>query len=113
MLEVKTQEGKTAMDKDGEIWKTEQQHQNNGVDRTDFWQKKKYFLSCLLALFGKTAVFSVFLQALDGFLIALTTDGNIIYVSDSVSSLIGHLPVSHTSEPVFISASFTPLQSSI
>ncbi|XP_034059978.1 neuronal PAS domain-containing protein 2 [Gymnodraco acuticeps] len=32
------------------------------------------------------------LEALDGFLIALTTDGNIIYVSDSVSSLIGHLP---------------------
>lgn len=37
--------------------------------------------------------FSLFLQALDGFLVALTTDGNIIYVSDSVSSLIGHLPV--------------------
>lgn len=33
-------------------------------------------------------------QALDGFLIALRLDGNIIYVSDSVSSLIGHLPVS-------------------
>uniref|UniRef100_A0A8D3B599 Neuronal PAS domain protein 2 n=1 Tax=Scophthalmus maximus TaxID=52904 RepID=A0A8D3B599_SCOMX len=32
------------------------------------------------------------LEALDGFLIALTTDGNIIYVSDSVSSLTGHLP---------------------
>ncbi|KAL4649220.1 neuronal PAS domain-containing protein 2-like isoform X7 [Arapaima gigas] len=32
------------------------------------------------------------LEALDGFLIALTTDGNIIYVSDSVSSLVGHLP---------------------
>uniref|UniRef100_A0A8C7WGV4 Neuronal PAS domain protein 2 n=1 Tax=Oncorhynchus mykiss TaxID=8022 RepID=A0A8C7WGV4_ONCMY len=32
------------------------------------------------------------LEALDGFLIALTTDGNIIYVSDSVSSLITHLP---------------------
>nr|XP_023651579.1 neuronal PAS domain-containing protein 2-like isoform X4 [Paramormyrops kingsleyae] len=32
------------------------------------------------------------LEALDGFLITLTTDGNIIYVSDSVSSLIGHLP---------------------
>uniref|UniRef100_A0AAX7URT0 Neuronal PAS domain protein 2 n=1 Tax=Astatotilapia calliptera TaxID=8154 RepID=A0AAX7URT0_ASTCA len=32
------------------------------------------------------------LEALDGFLVALTTDGNIIYVSDSVSSLIGHLP---------------------
>ncbi|XP_010146205.1 PREDICTED: neuronal PAS domain-containing protein 2-like, partial [Eurypyga helias] len=30
--------------------------------------------------------------ALDGFLIALTTDGIIIYVSDSVSSLLGHLP---------------------
>uniref|UniRef100_A0A8B9QPD5 Neuronal PAS domain-containing protein 2 n=1 Tax=Apteryx owenii TaxID=8824 RepID=A0A8B9QPD5_APTOW len=33
-----------------------------------------------------------FSQALDGFLIALTTDGIIIYVSDSVSSLLGHLP---------------------
>ncbi|KAM9440532.1 neuronal PAS domain-containing protein 2 isoform 1-T4 [Clarias gariepinus] len=32
------------------------------------------------------------LEALDGFLIALKLDGNIIYVSDSVSSLIGHLP---------------------
>ncbi|XP_063793439.1 circadian clock protein PASD1 isoform X2 [Pseudophryne corroboree] len=32
------------------------------------------------------------LEALDGFLIALTTDGMIIYVSDSVSSLLGHLP---------------------
>ncbi|KAG8144607.1 hypothetical protein E2320_013086 [Naja naja] len=31
-------------------------------------------------------------DALDGFLIALTTDGIIIYVSDSVSSLLGHLP---------------------
>lgn len=31
---------------------------------------------------------------MDGFLIALRLDGNIIYVSDSVSSLIGHLPVS-------------------
>lgn len=39
-------------------------------------------------------VTSSLLQALDGFLVALTTDGNIIYVSDSVSSLIGHLPVS-------------------
>nr|DBA20961.1 TPA: hypothetical protein GDO54_017690 [Pyxicephalus adspersus] len=32
------------------------------------------------------------LEALDGFLITLTTDGMIIYVSDSVSSLLGHLP---------------------
>ncbi|KAJ8396779.1 hypothetical protein AAFF_G00013780 [Aldrovandia affinis] len=32
------------------------------------------------------------LEALDGFLIALTTDGNIIYVSDGVSALTGHLP---------------------
>ncbi|XP_046694954.1 neuronal PAS domain-containing protein 2 [Silurus meridionalis] len=32
------------------------------------------------------------LEALDGFLIALRLDGNIVYVSDSVSSLIGHLP---------------------
>lgn len=46
--------------------------------------------------------FSLFLQALDGFLVALTTDGNIIYVSDSVSSLIGHLPVSDTAKFSFI-----------
>lgn len=45
---------------------------------------------------------SLFLQALDGFLVALTTDGNIIYVSDSVSSLIGHLPVSDTAKFSFI-----------
>ncbi|XP_059832611.1 neuronal PAS domain-containing protein 2 [Hypanus sabinus] len=32
------------------------------------------------------------LEALDGFLIALSVDGNIIYTSDSVSSLLGHLP---------------------
>lgn len=77
-----------------------------------FDRKKRYFLCYSLALLDKTAVFSVFLQALDGFLIALTTDGNIIYVSDSVSSLVGHLPVSLTPEPVFISASYNPLQSS-
>lgn len=64
------------------------------------------FLCCLLALFDNRGVCSVFLQALDGFLIALTTDGNIVYVSDSVSSLIGHLPVSQTCEGVFISSSY-------
>ncbi|XP_032886150.1 neuronal PAS domain-containing protein 2-like isoform X1 [Amblyraja radiata] len=32
------------------------------------------------------------LEALDGFVIALSIDGNIIYASDSVSSLLGHLP---------------------
>ncbi|XP_069747125.1 neuronal PAS domain-containing protein 2-like isoform X2 [Narcine bancroftii] len=32
------------------------------------------------------------LEALDGFFIALTTDGNIIYVSDSITPLLGHLP---------------------
>lgn len=54
-------------------------------------------------------MFSFSLQALDGFLVALTTDGNIIYVSDSVSSLIGHLPVSEkviTTTDVLFSALF-------
>ncbi|XP_055493138.1 neuronal PAS domain-containing protein 2-like isoform X1 [Leucoraja erinacea] len=32
------------------------------------------------------------LEALDGFFVALTTDGNIIYVSDSITPLLGHLP---------------------
>lgn len=35
-------------------------------------------------------------QALDGFFIAIMTDGNILYVSESVTSLLEHLPVSNT-----------------
>ena len=35
-------------------------------------------------------------QALDGFFLAILTDGNIIYVSESVISLLEHLPVSNT-----------------
>ncbi|KAJ8000526.1 hypothetical protein DPEC_G00181030 [Dallia pectoralis] len=34
----------------------------------------------------------VMLEALDGFFIAMMTDGNIIYVSESVTSLLEHLP---------------------
>ncbi|KAJ6667464.1 hypothetical protein lerEdw1_016585 [Lerista edwardsae] len=32
------------------------------------------------------------LEALDGFVIAITTDGSIMYVSDSITPLLGHLP---------------------
>ncbi|XP_075773223.1 neuronal PAS domain-containing protein 2 isoform X2 [Pelodiscus sinensis] len=32
------------------------------------------------------------LEALDGFVIAVTTDGSIIYASDSITPLLGHLP---------------------
>ncbi|KAE8625435.1 hypothetical protein XENTR_v10006274 [Xenopus tropicalis] len=32
------------------------------------------------------------LEALDGFIIAVTTEGSIIYVSDSITPLLGHLP---------------------
>lgn len=35
-----------------------------------------------------------FSQALDGFIIAVMTDGSIVYVSDSITPLLGHLPVS-------------------
>lgn len=35
-----------------------------------------------------------FCQALDGFFLAIMTDGNIIYASESVTSLLEHLPVS-------------------
>jgi neuronal PAS domain-containing protein 2 len=38
-----------------------------------------------------------FPQALDGFVIVVTTDGSIIYVSDSITPLLGHLPVSFCS----------------
>lgn len=43
----------------------------------------RYLLDFLLAF-----------QALDGFFIAIMTDGNILYVSESVTSLLEHLPVS-------------------
>uniref|UniRef100_A0A673HTY4 Circadian locomoter output cycles protein kaput-like n=1 Tax=Sinocyclocheilus rhinocerous TaxID=307959 RepID=A0A673HTY4_9TELE len=68
----------------------------------DFLQKRKEITaqteSCEVRQDWKPSFLSneeftqLMLEALDGFLIALTTDGNIIYVSDSVSSLIGHLP---------------------
>ncbi|XP_054976102.1 neuronal PAS domain-containing protein 2 isoform X3 [Sorex araneus] len=32
------------------------------------------------------------LEALDGFIIAVTTEGSILYVSDSITPLLGHLP---------------------
>ncbi|XP_045060685.2 LOW QUALITY PROTEIN: neuronal PAS domain-containing protein 2 [Desmodus rotundus] len=32
------------------------------------------------------------LEALDGFIITVTTDGSILYVSDSITPLLGHLP---------------------
>lgn len=35
-----------------------------------------------------------FCQALDGFFLVIMTDGNIIYASESVTSLLEHLPVS-------------------
>ncbi|MEE6496844.1 hypothetical protein FKM82_002505 [Ascaphus truei] len=41
---------------------------------------------------GNEEFTQLMLEALDGFIVALTTDGMIIYVSDSVSSLLGHLP---------------------
>ncbi|KTF87944.1 hypothetical protein cypCar_00022430 [Cyprinus carpio] len=72
----------------------------------DFLQKQKEITaqteSCEVRQDWKPSFLSneeftqLMLEALDGFLIALTTDGNIIYVSDSVSSLIGHLPVNET-----------------
>lgn len=100
MLEVKTQEGKTAVDKDRGIWNVILKTIIELNELTFVRKKQTVFLCCSLALCDKTATLSVSLQALDGFLIALTTDGNIIYVSDSVSSLIGHLPVSHTTQTV-------------
>ncbi|KAH0630841.1 hypothetical protein JD844_004140 [Phrynosoma platyrhinos] len=63
----------------------------------DFLQKQKE--ACEIRQDWKPSFLSneeftqLMLEALDGFLIALTTDGIIIYVSDSVSSLLGHLPV--------------------
>uniref|UniRef100_A0A8C9EYW9 Clock circadian regulator n=1 Tax=Pavo cristatus TaxID=9049 RepID=A0A8C9EYW9_PAVCR len=38
------------------------------------------------------------LEALDGFFLAIMTDGNIIYVSESVTPLLEHLPVSMNSK---------------
>ncbi|XP_069749556.1 neuronal PAS domain-containing protein 2 isoform X3 [Narcine bancroftii] len=68
----------------------------------DFLQKQKELSAqtdaCEIRQNWKPAFLSneeftqMMLEALDGFLIALNVDGNIIYTSDSVSSLLGHLP---------------------
>uniref|UniRef100_A0AAQ4P206 Clock circadian regulator b n=1 Tax=Gasterosteus aculeatus aculeatus TaxID=481459 RepID=A0AAQ4P206_GASAC len=44
------------------------------------------------------------LEALDGFFLAIMTDGNILYVSESVTSLLEHLPVSNTCSSLGLSA---------
>ncbi|XP_051782144.1 neuronal PAS domain-containing protein 2-like isoform X2 [Erpetoichthys calabaricus] len=41
---------------------------------------------------GNEEFTQLMLEALDGFIIAVNTDGNIIYVSDSITPLLGHLP---------------------
>ncbi|KAM8977436.1 neuronal PAS domain-containing protein 2 [Pelodytes ibericus] len=41
---------------------------------------------------GNEEFTQLMLEALDGFIIAVTTDGSIIYVSDSITPLLGHLP---------------------
>lgn len=35
------------------------------------------------------------LEAVDGFIIVFSTNGQIYYASESITSLLGHLPVSH------------------
>lgn len=51
-----------------------------------------------------------FLQALDGFIIAVTTDGSILYVSDSITPLLGHLPVSFCPEGLCLFVLSSPLE---
>ncbi len=41
-------------------------------------------------------VFLCFFKALDGFFLVMLTDGNIIYTTESVTSLLEHLPVSES-----------------
>lgn len=36
------------------------------------------------------------LEALDGFIIVFSSDGNIYYASESITSLLGHLPVNYS-----------------
>lgn len=39
----------------------------------------------------------LFLEALDGFIMVFSTNGRILYTSESITSLLGHLPVSSES----------------
>lgn len=54
-------------------------------------------VSCSLKSSLRSSQMLHFPQALDGFVIVVTTDGSIIYVSDSITPLLGHLPVSFCS----------------
>jgi hypothetical protein len=51
-------------------------------------------LSCVYFLLLKLMLSCVYFQALDSFLLVFNQQGNIVYTSESVTSLLGHLPVS-------------------
>lgn len=59
--------------------------------RWELWTVLNYEQDCGCSCFKENIVFC---QALDGFFLAIMTDGNIIYASESVTSLLEHLPVS-------------------
>lgn len=59
--------------------------------RWELWTVLNYEQDCGCLCFKENIVFC---QALDGFFLAIMTDGNIIYASESVTSLLEHLPVS-------------------
>lgn len=59
--------------------------------RWELWTVLNYEQDCGCLCFKENVVFC---QALDGFFLAIMTDGNIIYASESVTSLLEHLPVS-------------------
>lgn len=74
--------------------------------RWELWTVLNYDRDCGCLCFKENIVFC---QALDGFFLAIMTDGNIIYASESVTSLLEHLPVSIiwiTHEHVYVANSF-------
>lgn len=58
--------------------------------------EKSFYLYCCRPTLRVVLYLILHYQALDGFFIAIMTDGNILYVSESVTSLLEHLPVSNT-----------------
>ncbi|XP_054996856.1 circadian locomoter output cycles protein kaput isoform X4 [Sorex araneus] len=54
-----------------------------------------------LLFYRKASIFYEDIKALDGFFLAIMTDGSIIYVSESVTSLLEHLPSDLVDQSIF------------
>ncbi|XP_009881423.1 PREDICTED: LOW QUALITY PROTEIN: neuronal PAS domain-containing protein 2 [Charadrius vociferus] len=68
------------------------QKHNEVSAQTEISEIQQVFFDWKPSFLSNEEFTQLMLEALDGFIIAVTTGGSIIYVSDSITPLLGHLP---------------------